>query len=270
MSRAGIPETGRRAAAEGLRLSIVHTRWNEDIVDLLVAGARRAASQAGAPEPRVIAVDGSLELPLAVQAVAPDSDAVVALGVVIQGETPHFEHVSRACVDGLLRVSLDTGVPVGNGVLTCHTREQAVARAGGPGADEDKGSDATWAAIDLAALTGAAVPDDASGSRPAAVTSSGARGGTGNVGAVKTFDSLFAELAAKAADRPEGSGTVAELDAGVHQIGKKIVEEAAEVWMASEHESLDAAAMEMSQLMYHVQVMMLAKGISLEDVYKHL
>ncbi|RKW71021.1 phosphoribosyl-ATP diphosphatase [Galactobacter caseinivorans] len=87
---------------------------------------------------------------------------------------------------------------------------------------------------------------------------------------MKTFESLFAELSAKAQERPEGSGTVAELDAGVHFIGKKIVEEAAEVWMASEHESLDEAAAEMSQLLYHLQVMMLAKGISLQDVYKHL
>lgn len=87
---------------------------------------------------------------------------------------------------------------------------------------------------------------------------------------MKTFESLFAELSAKAQERPEGSGTVAELDAGVHFIGKKIVEEAAEVWMASEYESLDEAAAEMSQLLYHVQVMMLAKGISLQDVYKHL
>ncbi|MDR2254654.1 phosphoribosyl-ATP diphosphatase [Galactobacter valiniphilus] len=87
---------------------------------------------------------------------------------------------------------------------------------------------------------------------------------------MKTFESLFAELSAKAQERPEGSGTVAELDAGVHFIGKKIVEEAAEVWMASEYETLDEAAEEMSQLLYHLQVMMLAKGISLEDVYKHL
>lgn len=87
---------------------------------------------------------------------------------------------------------------------------------------------------------------------------------------MKTFESLFAELSAKAQERPEGSGTVAELDAGVHFIGKKIVEEAAEVWMASEYETLEEAAEEMSQLLYHVQVMMLAKGISLTDVYKHL
>jgi phosphoribosyl-ATP pyrophosphohydrolase len=87
---------------------------------------------------------------------------------------------------------------------------------------------------------------------------------------VKTFDTLYAELAAIAAERPEGSGTVAQLDAGVHAIGKKIVEEAAEVWMAAEYESDDAAAEEISQLLYPLQVLMLAKGLSLEDVYRHL
>ncbi len=87
---------------------------------------------------------------------------------------------------------------------------------------------------------------------------------------VKTFDSLFAELSAKATDRPDGSKTVAELDAGIHAIGKKVVEEAAEVWMAAEYESTDAAAEEISQLLYHLQVMMIAKGLSLPDVYRHL
>ena len=87
---------------------------------------------------------------------------------------------------------------------------------------------------------------------------------------MKTFDALYAELAAKAAERPEGSGTVAQLDAGVHAIGKKIVEEAAEVWMAAEYESLDDAAEEISQLLYHLQVLMIAKGLTLEDVYRHL
>lgn len=87
---------------------------------------------------------------------------------------------------------------------------------------------------------------------------------------MKTFDSLFAELSDKAATRPEGSGTVAELDAGVHFIGKKLVEEAAESWMAAEFQSDDEAAEELSQLLYHVQVMMIAKGLSLQDVYRHL
>jgi phosphoribosyl-ATP pyrophosphohydrolase len=87
---------------------------------------------------------------------------------------------------------------------------------------------------------------------------------------VKTFESLFAELADKSATRPPGSGTVAQLDAGVHAIGKKLVEEAAESWMAAEHESPARAAEELSQLLYHVQVMMLACELSLEDVYAHL
>ncbi|MFT4212086.1 MAG: phosphoribosyl-ATP diphosphatase [Microbacterium sp.] len=87
---------------------------------------------------------------------------------------------------------------------------------------------------------------------------------------MKTFEGLFAELQEKQATRPEGSGTVAELDAGVHTIGKKIVEEAAEVWMAAEYETDQAAAEEISQLLYHVQVLMLAKGLTLADVYRHL
>lgn len=87
---------------------------------------------------------------------------------------------------------------------------------------------------------------------------------------VKNFETLFAELSEKAASRPEGSRTVAELDSGVHGIGKKVVEEAAEVWMAAEYESDEAAAEEISQLLYHLQVLMLAKGLTLEDVYKHL
>ncbi|HEV7957342.1 MAG TPA: phosphoribosyl-ATP diphosphatase [Marisediminicola sp.] len=87
---------------------------------------------------------------------------------------------------------------------------------------------------------------------------------------MKTFDELFAELREKAVTRPAGSGTVAELDAGVHAIGKKIVEEAAEVWMAAEYQSDDDTAEEISQLLYHLQVLMLAKGLTTADVYRHL
>ena len=87
---------------------------------------------------------------------------------------------------------------------------------------------------------------------------------------MKTFEELFAELGEKALTRPEGSGTVAALDAGVHAIGKKLVEEAAESWMAAEHEGKDLAAEEISQLLYHAQVLMLARGITLDDVYTHL
>ena len=87
---------------------------------------------------------------------------------------------------------------------------------------------------------------------------------------MKTFDELFAELSEKAVSRPEGSGTVAELDAGVHQIGKKIVEEAAEVWMAAEYQSDTETAEEISQLVYHLQVLMIAKGLTPEDIWRHL
>ncbi|WP_456788475.1 phosphoribosyl-ATP diphosphatase [Cellulomonas sp. P5_C5] len=87
---------------------------------------------------------------------------------------------------------------------------------------------------------------------------------------MKTFDTLFAELSEKAVTRPAGSGTVAELDTGVHGIGKKVVEEAAEVWMAAEYESDERTAEEISQLLYHLQVLMIARGLTLADVYTHL
>ena len=87
---------------------------------------------------------------------------------------------------------------------------------------------------------------------------------------MKTFESLWAELSEKALQRPDGSGTVAALDAGVHAIGKKVLEEAGEVWLAAEHESDEALAEEISQLIYHVQTLMLARGLTLDDVYTHL
>ncbi|WP_174269524.1 phosphoribosyl-ATP diphosphatase [Corynebacterium otitidis] len=90
------------------------------------------------------------------------------------------------------------------------------------------------------------------------------------MGAVKDFDTLFAELAEKARTRPAGSGTVAALDGGIHSLGKKVIEEAGEVWLAAEHESDDALAEEISQLIYWAQVVMIARGISPEDVYRHL
>ncbi len=107
-----------------------------------------------------------------------------------------------------------------------------------------------------------------SGATPGAVGS--ARTQPVALGPVKSFEQLWEELSEKAATRPAGSGTVAELDAGVHFIGKKIVEEAAEVWMAAEHEGNAAAAEEISQLLYHLQVLMLERGITLDDVYSHL
>lgn len=94
--------------------------------------------------------------------------------------------------------------------------------------------------------------------------------GLATLAPVKTFDTLFDELTRKARERPAGSQTVAELDAGIHQIGKKVVEEAAEVWMAAEYQSDQETAEEISQLLYHLQVMMIAKGLTLDDVYRHL
>ena len=143
---------GRRGVRPGLRLAVVVTRWNEAVVTALLEGALRAARDSGVQEVRVEAVEGALELPLAASLLARSSDAVVALGAVIEGETPHFEHVCRASVDGLMRVSLDANTPIGNGVLTCFSIEQAWARAGVPGSTEDKGYEATIAAIDLASL----------------------------------------------------------------------------------------------------------------------
>lgn len=93
---------------------------------------------------------------------------------------------------------------------------------------------------------------------------------TANLVTVKTFDDLFAELSLKAVTRPAGSGTVAELDGGVHAIGKKIVEEAAEVWMAAEYQSDEQTAEEISQLIYHLQVLMIARGLGTADIYRHL
>lgn len=87
---------------------------------------------------------------------------------------------------------------------------------------------------------------------------------------MKTFEDLWTELSAKAVERPEGSGTVAQLDAGIHAIGKKLLEEAAESWMAAEHEGKEATALEISQLLYHAQVLMIASGLTLDDVYDHL
>jgi phosphoribosyl-ATP pyrophosphohydrolase len=112
------------------------------------------------------------------------------------------------------------------------------------------------------------VADPGTASRPDGAVGDPAQ--DGSLVAVKTFDDLFAELTEKARTRPEGSGTVAELDAGVHQIGKKIVEEAAEVWMAAEYEGDERTSEEISQLIYHLQVLMVAKGLTPADVWRHL
>ncbi|MGW0035622.1 6,7-dimethyl-8-ribityllumazine synthase [Gordonia sp. NPDC003376] len=146
MSGAGEP-TLELSGAGGLKLAIVSSQWHETICTALLDGALRAAKQHGVTDPTVVQVAGAIELPVIVQALARTHDAVVALGVVIKGETPHFDYVCDAVTAGLTRVSLDESTPVGNGVLTTNTEAQALARAGLPDSTEDKGAQATTAAL---------------------------------------------------------------------------------------------------------------------------
>lgn len=134
-----------------LRLAVIAASWHTAIMDGLLDGARRAAADAGV-EPDVIRVPGSFELPIAAARLAPHYDAVVALGVVIRGGTPHFEYVCQAATSGLTDVSVRTGVPVGFGVLTCDTEDQGLDRAGLAGSSEDKGYEATAAALGTASV----------------------------------------------------------------------------------------------------------------------
>ncbi|CAI7977683.1 6,7-dimethyl-8-ribityllumazine synthase [Frankia sp. Mgl5] len=152
MSGAGAPAE-ELPDASGVRLAIVATRWHVEITDALLAGALRAAKDSGVTAtPTVVRVSGAVELPVVVAALAARHDAVVALGAVIRGGTPHFEYVCRFVTDGLVRITLDAGVPVGFGLLTCDTVEQARDRAGLPGSAEDKGREATLAALDTAVI----------------------------------------------------------------------------------------------------------------------
>lgn len=152
MSGEGRPDAAVDPSAHGdLTLGIVATRWHERITDALLERARAAAKEAGI-EPTVVRVAGAVELPVVAQELARAHDAVVALGVVIRGGTPHFEYVCDAVTDGLTRVALDESTPVGNGVLTTNTEEQALARAGLPDSVEDKGFEATVAALEAAAV----------------------------------------------------------------------------------------------------------------------
>jgi 6,7-dimethyl-8-ribityllumazine synthase len=136
--------------AAGLRLAIAATRWNGEITDALLDRAVAAASACGIESPTVVRVAGAVELPVIAAALAGQHDAVACLGVVIRGGTPHFEYVCDAVTYGLARVALDTGTPIGNGVLTCDTTAQALERSGGPGSREDKGWEAVIAALDTA------------------------------------------------------------------------------------------------------------------------
>ena len=146
---AGIPAVPEMNASD-LRLAIVASTWHATICDALLDGARRVAASSGIADPTVVRVHGAIEIPVVAQQLTTDHDAVVALGVVIRGETPHFDYVCDAVTQGLTRVSLDASTPVANGVLTTENERQAIDRAGLPGSAEDKGAQACAAALSTA------------------------------------------------------------------------------------------------------------------------
>lgn len=146
---AGIPPVPAMDAS-ALKLAIVTSTWHATICEALLDGARRVAADSGVAEPTVVRVHGAIEIPVVAQELARSHDAVVALGVVIRGETPHFDYVCDAVTQGLTRVSLDASTPVANGVLTTETEQQAIDRAGLPGSAEDKGAQAAAAALSTA------------------------------------------------------------------------------------------------------------------------
>jgi 6,7-dimethyl-8-ribityllumazine synthase len=136
--------------AAGVTLAIAATRWHPEVTDTLVQRAVAAATACGIAEPLVVRVPGAVELPVVAAELARQHDAVACLGAVIRGGTPHFDYVCDAVTYGLSRVPLDTGTPVGNGVLTCDTRDQALDRSGAEGSSEDKGWDTVLAALETA------------------------------------------------------------------------------------------------------------------------
>jgi 6,7-dimethyl-8-ribityllumazine synthase len=152
VSGSGSPEE-KVLDGHGLRVAIVSSRWHTEVSDGLLAGAERALAECKVEDAAIVRVPGAFELPVAAKALASQRyDAVVALGVVIRGGTPHFEYVCRAATDGLARVAVDTGVPVGFGLLTCDTTEQALDRCGRADSSEDKGREAAMAAVETALL----------------------------------------------------------------------------------------------------------------------
>jgi len=146
MSGVGVPDMPALDAS-GIKLAIVASTWHTKICDALLDGALRVATASGIAEPTVVRVLGAIEIPVVAQELAKNHDAVIALGVVIRGGTPHFDYVCDAVTQGLTRVSLDESTPVANGVLTVNTEEQAIDRAGLPGSVEDKGEQAASAAL---------------------------------------------------------------------------------------------------------------------------
>lgn len=147
MSGHGAPDQ-QPVDCSDLRVAVVAASWHTQVMDGLLAGAQRALDDYGVRDAEVVRVPGTFELPVVAAALAATGhDAVVALGVVVRGGTPHFEYVCNAATDGLTRVALDHQVAIGFGVLTCDTDEQAIERAGLEGSKEDKGYEATSAAL---------------------------------------------------------------------------------------------------------------------------
>lgn len=145
MSGHGAPDL--QADGRGLRVAVVAACWHTQVMDGLLAGAMRALDEAGVAEPHVIRVPGAFELPVAAARLAPTHDAVITLGVVIRGGTPHFDYVCQAATQGLTQVAVSTGTPIGFGLLTCDDEQQALDRAGLEDSAEDKGHEAATAAI---------------------------------------------------------------------------------------------------------------------------
>ena len=140
-------------SGEGVKVFVIATSWHERIMDGLVAGARKELAKSGATDVTIWRVPGAFELPLAAsKAIQQGAQAVIALGVVIRGETPHFDYVCNAATDGLTRVQLDSSVPIGFGLLTVNTEAEALNRAGLEGSREDKGAEAVQAALTMVAL----------------------------------------------------------------------------------------------------------------------
>jgi 6,7-dimethyl-8-ribityllumazine synthase len=134
----------------GHRIGIVSSSWHPEICQALVSGAHRALEEANITEIELRYVAGSFEIPLAAKRMLDQGcDAVIAVGLVLKGETPHFDYVCQGVTNGVMKVMLKTGKPIGFGVLMCDSLEQAIARSGGPGSKEDKGYDAAVAALDL-------------------------------------------------------------------------------------------------------------------------
>jgi 6,7-dimethyl-8-ribityllumazine synthase len=150
MSGTGAPAT-EPVDGSALRVGVAVTSWHQQVSEALLDGALRGLADCKVTDPTVVRVPGAFELPLVAQAfIRGGVDAVVCLGVVIRGGTPHFDYVCRAVTDGCTRVALDTGVPLGFGVLTCDTTEQALDRCGLPQSREDKGREAALAAVSTA------------------------------------------------------------------------------------------------------------------------